>query len=156
MKTHARSWIAGLLLLLVMSTIVLPGCRKKEKEEPVSEVEEKFKQDMKFLIGRLRDIDTMDSINEILRIGGPAMPFLIDELDNESFNVRAGCINAINFIAEKHYGHKGEFEYTKEGANAIAGPVRKKQIEAIRAWWEANKGTDGGAPDKRGSKSKKS
>lgn len=145
---------AARLLLPIALAACVTGCfgRKGKTDPKISAVEKKFEQDVRFLIGRLRDIDTMDSIRELMRIGGPVVPHLIAALDDESFNVRAGCYKAIEFIAKDEYEYTEGFDYDPDPTNAQAGALRIRQIARIRQWWVGAKGTTPINPPRRGKK----
>ena len=140
-----------LLLLVLAATLPFSGCKgAKDIQPPKTPAQVHTEALVRFNINRYRDVDSElpgAAIMKLIRVGGPAMPLLIEGLDDKSPEVRRGCILTIQHIAKQDYGYQGAFSYKSDWTRRkrLAGQKR------IAAWWRQASGTvpeAAEAPDK--------
>ena len=104
-----------LLLLVLAAALLFSGCKgAKEIQPPKTSAQIQTEALVRFHINRFRDVDSElpgAAIRKLINVGGPAMPLLIEGLDDQSVELRLGCILTIQHIAKQEYGYKGTFAY---------------------------------------------
>ena len=140
-----------LLLLVLAAALPFSGCKGAQNIQPPKTPAQVHTEALvRFNLHRLRDIDSElpgAAIMDLIGVGGPAMPMLIESLDDKSPEVRRGCILTIQHIAKQDYGYRGTFAYEADWTRRkrLAGQKR------IAAWWRQASGTvpeAAEAPDK--------
>ena len=135
-----------LLLLVLAVALPLSGCiGAKDVQPPKTSAQIHTEALVRFNINRFRDVDSElpgAAIMKLIRVGGPAMPLLIEGLDDKSPEVRRGCILTIRHIAKQDYGYQGTFAYEPDW-------TRRKRLSGqkrVAAWWRQASGTVPEAP----------
>ena len=130
-----------LLPLVLAAALQFSGCRgAKDIQPPKTPAQVRTEELVRFHLNRFRDIDSElpgAAIMKLIRVGGPAMPMLIEGLVDMSPEVRRGCILTIQHIAKQDYGYEGTFAYEPDWRHSKRQAGQKR----IDAWWRQASGT---------------
>ena len=133
MMVAAIFWLAG-------------GCRPPPATKPKKSPDEvMLETTIKFHISRLADPMGADvALIKLMRIGDPAVPYLIDELDSKSWQIRTGSYQILEHIAyDRLRLSRPQFAYSADAPRK----KRLEQIQEIKQWWkDRNAGTGAPAP----------
>lgn len=125
-------------IALAAGLITLAGCKPPPDDKPQKSEEQVGRErQIDFYIAQLEEPSTsrdgeMPLIN-LMRLGGLAVPKLIEALDARRENIRHGASTALAHIARQKYHYRGSFSYK---ANDVLAR-RRGGVEQFKAWWRS-------------------
>ena len=125
------------LAAIAAVVFALGGCKPPPEPKPTKSPKQVgLEQEIDFLIAQLEEPSTgesgADPIYRLSRLGGKAVPKLLEALDARRENVRSGASIILTHIARQKYGHRGRFDFD------AGAPLqdRRTGVEQFKSWWQ--------------------